>query len=296
MTKQTIGGQEYALCDHVRDDLAALEGFLALSKAVFGLNFAPWRAGGWWGGDYIPHAIMESGRVVANVSANVIRSAWRGEAKRFIQLGTVMTDPAFRGRGLSRHLMEAVCARYDGQCDGMYLYANNSVLDFYPKFGFVPTEEHQCALPVTASREPVRKMDMDDPRDRALLTETYSARSNPCSALPMLGNTGLLMFYCGQFLKDCVYEIPGLDAVAVAEYDGDGLLLYDVFGGAPLQAVLSALAKAETRIARLGFTPLDAQCFQAEPRREEDTTLFVKGELKALFSENRAMFPLLSHA
>ncbi len=295
--QRTIRNHQYTFCDRVPGDEVARRGFLRLAKQVFGLDFEPWRAGGWWGGDYTPHALMDGDRVVANVSANVIRTRVQGADKAFIQIGTVMTDPEYRGQGLARHLMEEVMARYGGKCDGMYLYANDSVLDFYPKFGFQKAQEHQYRLPARKSGEPVRKLDMDDPSDRALLVETYLARSNPHSALPVLGNTGLLMFYCGQFLKSCVYEIPGLGAVAVAEHDGGRMLVHDVFGGnAPLRDILNALAAEDTNIALLGFTPSDVEGFSIGPRIEEDTTLFVTGELVGLFSENRAMFPLLSHA
>lgn len=295
--RKVIGNHEYAFCDRVRDDEAARSGFLHLANVVFGLDFEPWRTGGWWGADYIPHALMDEGRVVANVSANVIRTRVSGADKAFIQIGTVMTAPEYRGRGLARHLMEEVMARYGGNSDGMYLYANDSVLDFYPKFGFVKAQEHQYSLPVQKSGEPVRKLDMDNPADRARLIETYLESSNPYSALPMLGNTGLLMFYCGQFLKEQVYEIPGMGAVAVAAHDHSRMLVYDVFGGsAPLRAILNALAMEETKTAVLGFTPTDAGNMVVEPRIEEDTTMFVTGELVELLNQNLAMFPLLSHA
>ena len=295
--RKIIGTREYTLCDRVRDDETARSGFIRLAKAVFGLDFTRWHAGGWWGGDYIPHALLDGGRVVANVSANLIRTRAKGADKVFVQIGTVMTDPEYRGRGLARGLMEEVMARYGGHCDGMYLYANDTVLGFYPKFGFQRAQEHAHSLPVRKSGETVRRLDMDDPKDRSRLLEAYLARSNPHSALPMLGNTGLLMFYCGQFLSHQVYEIPGMDAVAVAEYQGGRMLVRDVFGGgATLPEILNALAAEETQTCALGFTPLLAEGMVAELRVEEDTTLFVTGELPALFSENKAMFPLLSHA
>ena len=295
--KRIIKNHEYTICDRVRDDEAARSGFFRLAKDVFGLDFEPWRAGGWWGADYIPHALMDEGRVVANVSANVIRTRVSGADKTFIQIGTVMTAPEYRGRGLARHLMEEVMAWYGGNSDGMYLYANDSVLDFYPKFGFVKAQEHQYSLPVQKSGEPVRKLNMDDPADKTRLVNTYLKSSNPYSALPMLGNTGLLMFYCGQFLKGQVYEIPAMGAVAVAAHDGSRMLVNDVFGGsAPLRETLNALATEETKTAVLGFTPTDAGDMVVGPRVEEDTTMFVTGELVDLLNQNLAMFPLLSHA
>lgn len=43
-------------------------------------------------------------------------------------------DENYRGRGLSRQLMEHIMATYEDI--PMYLSANESVLDFYPRFGF----------------------------------------------------------------------------------------------------------------------------------------------------------------
>ena len=70
-------------------------------------------------------------------------------------------------------------------------------------------------------------------------------------------------------------------------------------GGTPtsrVNAVLNALAEDATRTATLGFTPLDTTNCTAEARHEENTTLFVTGELIPLLSENKVMFPLLTHA
>jgi GNAT superfamily N-acetyltransferase len=295
--RRVIGDHPYQLIDRVRDNEIARRGFLQLARAVFSLDFEPWLANGWWRGDYLPHVLMDGDRVAANVSVNFIHSRRQGEDKRYIQIGTVMTDREYRGWGLARHLMEEVIRRYAGTCDGMYLYANDSVKDFYPKFGFAPSQEYQYSLPVACSGMPVRKLDMDDLRDRALLMEAYIFRSNPHSALPMLENPGLLMFYCDQFLKAHIYEIPALHMVAVVEYHGENMLCYDVFGGyAPLREALNALAREETRTCVLGFTPMDASDCAVAPREEENTTLFVSGGLVSLFQENKIMFPLLSHA
>ncbi len=289
----SFDGSDLSLHDCVRDDERARAGFFALAKKVFGLDFARWHALGWWGDDYIPYTLYDGDRAASNVSANVIRTRLRGQEKRFIQLGTVMTDPDYRGRGLARRLMETVLDRYAPVCDGIYLYANDSASDFYPKFGFIPAEEHACARPVSPSGAMIRKMDMDDPCDQALLLSRHG-EGNPFSALPLLNNTGLLMFYCAQFLKDCVYEVPG--AVAVAEYDGDGVLLYDVFGGGTLDETLSALAREDTRTCTLGFSPFSQEGFEVRPRPEEGTTLFVLDGKENPFARDRLMFPLLSHA
>lgn len=47
-----------------------------------------------------------------------------------------MTDVKYRDQGLLRIIMEKVIAEWKDKCELIYLFANDSVLDFYPKFGF----------------------------------------------------------------------------------------------------------------------------------------------------------------
>ncbi|MGE7624770.1 GNAT family N-acetyltransferase [Viridibacillus sp. NPDC096237] len=90
-----------------------------------------------------------------------------GKKKRFVQLGTVMTDEHYRNQGLSRVLMETVLDEWKDKCDMFYLFANDSVLDFYPKFGFVPVDEYEATTKVSKIENPysVRKMDIDNVND-----------------------------------------------------------------------------------------------------------------------------------
>ena len=44
--------------------------------------------------------------------------------------------------GLSEHT-EEVLRDWTNQCDGMFLFANETVLDFYPKFGFRRETQYQ---------------------------------------------------------------------------------------------------------------------------------------------------------
>ena len=52
-----------------------------------------------------------------------------------------MTDPDYRGKGYARLLMERVMEDIK-DADGIYLYGNDSVAEFYPKFGFAESKEY----------------------------------------------------------------------------------------------------------------------------------------------------------
>lgn len=120
-----------------RDDPARRASFNALASATFGLNFEGWYRNGFWGDAYNPYSVEKDGRIVANVSLNRTAMIIGGVRRQLYQLGTVMTDPAYRNRGYIRAIMAEI-DRDIADADGVYLFANDSVLEFYPRFGFAP--------------------------------------------------------------------------------------------------------------------------------------------------------------
>lgn len=296
--KTIIKGKEYLFTNEVRNNSSVRQSFNELAKKIFEIDFEGWYQNGFWKEDYIPYVLMDGDTVVSNISVNIIHTNYRNEERLFIQLGTVMTNERYRNQGLSRWLIEKILEEWKEKCDAFYLYANDSVLDFYPKFGFVKEQEYQASGIVTPKEAEIRKLDMTSGEDRNLLLEKY-ALSNPFSDLKMENNNGLIMFYCSQFMKENVYYIPQYDLAVVVEYDADKLICYDVFGNtnATLQEILSVIAKEDTKMSILGFTPKDKDFFTFKEVNVDDLTLFWWSEKENIFSNDaRVMFPLLSHA
>lgn len=298
---------EYELIRQVRDQEKLRESFFELAEEVFGLSFRGWYENGFWTDRYIPYALADGGRVIANASVNIIDTVWQGKNRRYLQIGTVMTHPDYRGQGLMRKILEQILAEWEERCDGIYLYANDSVLDFYPKFGFCKAQEYEYRITAGSSgpdsswqKLPMTQESAEKEKVQAarkLLGERYSC-SNPYSALPMADNFGLLMFYCADFLKDCVYYSPRLDLVCVAQQDGDMVCLYDVFGRADvgLDVLAGSLPFADYSTVVLGFTPKGADGYSCSRHEEEDTTLFVYEKKENIFAAARVRMPELSHA
>lgn len=109
----------------------------------YGFDFEEWYQNGYWKDRYIPYALLDGNNVITNVSVNIIDFFVMGEKKTCIQIGTVMTDKEYRNQGLNRFLMKKVLEEWRERCDVIYLFANDSVLNFYPKFGFVSVPEYQ---------------------------------------------------------------------------------------------------------------------------------------------------------
>ncbi|MCI9071865.1 MAG: GNAT family N-acetyltransferase [Lachnospiraceae bacterium] len=280
-----------------RDDTGLRRSFNELADKTFGLDFENWYQNGFWGDAYSPYSVVENGRVVANVSVNRTDFLFDGAARHFLQLGTVMTDPAYRHRGYIRALMERIAADYEDRTEGIYLFANDSVLDFYPRFGFRKSREYLHSLSLQGSGAwAFQPLAMDCPAARERLGES-AERSIFRGRLDLIGNRGLLFFYITGFLQNNVYYHAPSDTYIVAERQGDRLLLHNVFSSrlTELAEVLELLG-GDVRQVTLGFTPAGSAPCQVTELWEEDCTLFVKGDPLGFLEQEKLRIPSLAHA
>ena len=287
----------YIFTNSMKEDNALRRSYNRLAEKTFGLSFEEFYQNGYWTDKYIPYSLIDDGKVIANASVNILKAFYNGQEKRCIQIGTVMTDSDYRNQGLSRYLIERILSEWKETCDTMYLFANDSVLDFYPKFGFVKAVEYQCSSPITPTKGCVRKLDMSHASDREFLKRYYS-KSNPYSALAIKDNYELLMFYCTSLMKDCVYFLEDFDAVIIASNKNEILTCYDIFsdGNHAMIEMVSRVAESQIRTVVFGFTPAEHASFHSRILEEEDTTLFVLKGKDNWFVNHQMMFPVLSHA
>ncbi|MBS7600621.1 MULTISPECIES: GNAT family N-acetyltransferase [Pseudomonas] len=294
----SLAGQQFSLLEHFKDDTRLRASFNALTHQTFEFDFEQWYQDGYWGEGYQPCALAHDGRIVANISVNLMHFDVRGERKRCIQLGTVMVAPEYQGKGLSRVLLERVLDRWRGQCDLLYLFANDTVLDYYPKFGFERVLEHQYSVALTPSAQPCsfHKVDMDDLLERQRFIHAVDC-AVPAARLAMCSNHDQTMFYCTSFFKECVHYSAALQAYVVMEVADGVMTLYDVFArqALDLQTLIAQLCTPQTTRVVLGFAPLDVSGFEAQPL-ESDDSLFVLGQAGRFIEDARLMFALLSHA
>lgn len=278
--------------DHYRSS------FNALTEKTFGFNFEQWYQSGYWKNQYIPYSILDGDEVVSNVSVNVMDFEVFGKTKRLIQLGTVMTDDAYRNQGFVRVLMDIVIADWQEKCEYLYLFANDSVLDFYPKFGFKAINQYQYTKTISKKdkERSAIKLNMSDESDRALVYEEANASSS-IAKISMLGNAELIMFYCISYMKDRVYYIKEYNAIVVAHHEHQVLEVFGVFctENIPLEIILDYMANEDTESVKLYFTSQESESYTLTPL-EGEGTLFILGEDPDLLKNKPFMFPLLSHA
>ena len=282
---------------NIRDNDELRGSFNALTHEVFCFGFEDWYNSGGWGDMYIPHAVVENGEVIANVSVNIMPFSVGGERKNYIQLGTVMTRPDRRGEGLGRVAMEFALEKYLGApgIDGIYLFGNDSVLDFYPKFGFVKAREFEySAAALPAQPYALEKTDLSDEERSARFFGLLAADNGTGSAFAMVENIGLYKFWLMAEYGDSLYFIPETGGYVIAEKDGGTLFLRQSIGFSPdPHRLAAAFGAAEVKFC---YTPADRSGLVCTEHKEEDCTLFIIGDDLARMERDRLMFPVISHA
>ena len=293
--KRADGTKDFCIEKNYRNNEALRASFNRLAENTFGLNFENWYRNGFWKDNYIPYSVVIDGEVVSNVSVNACNMNYKGQIVKLIQLGTIMTDDDYRGKGYARALMEEVMKDYDGKVDGIYLFANDSVLEFYPKFGFKEAKEYQFTKEViisgecTAQNVPLRdKIDFDRTVE-ILDTKKQNAQ------LYMVDNPGLYMFYLSQFMTENLFYIEECNSYAIAEIEENTLILHTIIGNGAVDEVIRAFGSQVKKVV-LCFTPKDSSGFEKSELHEEDTTFFVQGKF---FEDNRGdeyMMQAITHA
>lgn len=302
MENVIVNGKNYKLIANYKHNSELRNSFNALTQQVYQFDFEKWYDSGYWGDNCLLYSLLADDKIVSHITVSVIDFMVLGERKRFVQLGTVMTDEQYRSQGLSRVLLEQVLKEWQHNCDMIYLYANDSVLDFYPKFGFVPVDEYQASIKIRPieSSYAVCKMDMENDSDRELLYET-AKHAVALFDITMQDNAGLVMFYSNYFdpfsVKENLFYIEELHAIAVAEYEENTLILYDILAteNIAIDDVVNALASDSTQDIILRCMPIDSEKYEVSLFKEEDSTLMVMADTSEIFQQNKLIFPMLSH-
>jgi predicted acetyltransferase len=168
-----LNGIRYGFARDFKHDQNLRRSFNQLTEVTFGFGLEDWYQNGLWGDYYIPYSLLHSDQVISNVSINRIEFDIENERKIGIQIGTVMTYEKYRDRGLNRFIMQQVMKEWKDRADFIYLFANDTVLDFYPKFNFEKREEFLHSKTIDKhSSSSCKKLNMEDRKDVALLMET----------------------------------------------------------------------------------------------------------------------------
>ena len=297
--------KEYNYCVQVKENDALRSSFNELTKKTFGFNFIDWYDAGHWGDMYIPYALLDKNKIVSNVSVNIMNFDMGGIQRKYIQLGTVMTDEAYRNKGLNRKILERILREYEGKVDGIYLFGNGRVLDYYPKFGFRKSKEYEYYISCESIKNipyyKVEKIDMTIEEQPEKLYETirnYTIDTiNENDGMYMHDNIGLYQFWLDTEFGENIYYLPELEIYLCVEIQGEVLYLHQIWGKEEVDITCLAKSFGENiREVVLGYTPVHKDKFSVREYKEEDSTLFILGEGLQCIEREKLKFPIMSHA
>ncbi|WP_366290915.1 GNAT family N-acetyltransferase [Paenibacillus sp. AN1007] len=236
--------------------------FFELAASTFDIHFENWYRHGCWGEGYTPFSFADGDQIVANASVNILELVIHGEKKNAIQIGTVMTHPDYRKKGLSTHLMNKILEEYENKYDVMYLFANESVLDFYPKFGFKPLEEHLFSMDFHSTANPsksanLRRLDVTDADDLHLIQQFASQRLPVSKRFATNHTPGIFMFYCLNVFNNDIYYLENEKVIVIYQKEDSNIDLFDVvsLNEINMKDILNTISDETTEKVTFHFTP-----------------------------------------
>lgn len=279
------------------EDSIVRESFNTLVKTTFELDFSPWYNRGYWQDSYVPFAIQHNGEIIANASINKMDIVINGVAYRGIQIGTVMTAKAHRGKGLAKQLMLEIMKQYEKECDILYLFANDTVLDFYPAFGFERKDETAYTLdlvkhPLSIEVTPTIEQWHISTHQKQL--EQFAKQRITNDTFCVMNNDSLWLFYCSVVFTEQIFYIAALDIIVLMEEEDGVLYLFDVVSCKPfvMEEVLAHIVKDTITEVQFFFMPAMFG-IEAVVTSDDDDALFIAKGAELLPQNFR--FPLTSH-
>jgi GNAT superfamily N-acetyltransferase len=201
--------------------------FCALAQDTFGISFEPWYQAGYWTDAYMPYSFEVDGKVVANASANLMTLVIEGSEICAIQIGTVMTDPDYRRRGLAYKLIGKIIEEYKDKVSFFYLAADEEAVALYKKCGFEPIPEvkytWQNPIGVGVSLDPVS-------HSLEALIELKRNSVLKGAKLEVTEDEHIFAFYYHHGFDKFIYQLDsGVVLLAETKNSGKELTLYDYF-------------------------------------------------------------------
>ena len=231
--------------DYKNDD-GLRQSFDALAKNTFGISFDVWYQNGCWDDNYISYSFQDAGKIVANASANRMTLKMEGvqETVSAIQIGTVMTDPAYRRKGLAHALMQKIFEDFDAKVSLYFLAADRDAMPLYEKCGFVEVAEtcyhYELQKSSTVEQTSISGKIISSAHEPFTLTKTTlsleeflhwkrSAMPKGC-AFDVEDDAHIAAFYWFHGIKDMLFKL-GDDCLVIADFTEDGrkMTLYDYY-------------------------------------------------------------------
>lgn len=269
-----------------------LRSYYNFTQSVFGFDLIAWKNAGHWGEEYRLHSLVESDRIVASISTSKMKLQIRGKEVSAIQLGSVGVLPEYRGKGLLRNVMQMVLAEYQ-QFPLMFLFANQNVLDFYPKFGFRRVNEKIFQMDVPKSCMPMQKATKIS-LESTCLQRLLAGKLQHSAMIDARGNQSIYWFHLLYKYSDNVYYIEDKDIAFIVNYEGEYAIVADVLSMNVINfdEIIGYIRREDTKKIIFNFTA-DWLGKDYEAITNEDDIMFILGDFPSDITDFK--FPTTAH-
>lgn len=241
-----------------------------------------------------PFAVIDDeGQILSILNASQMQVCINGNLNRALQIGTVATLPDQGGKGYAGMLQTFVQNKLAKEFDFIFLFANSSVLDFYPKYGFRARQQVVHKYYIQQSGHPEYqplKLDIDGLN---LLKDLLDRRDGISNKMGVLDSQWLTEFYCRTFFKDNLWVNVARDTIVVATVDGSVLKLQDIIANKLPYDFFINLSWYGISEIHLGFTPDKFNGDFDIEALPDDEQIFVCGDFPEDLSEFK--FPALAY-
>lgn len=290
---------EFELVYNYKENEVLRKSFNELSENTFGINFEEWYQKKLWDNKYECYSIKSGEKIVSNASVNKYKFIINNEIKSALQLGTVMTSEAYRGKGMAKQIMKYILEKFEKEYDIIYLFANNSVAEFYPKFGFERMKQLQIYTTEkieTNSKYKFRKLDMDNLSDINILKELGKNRIPNSNKFDVINGHEVMFWYCLNVFRDNIYYSDVENIAVIYTTHEDKLNIHDIIlrDKQNFREIIGSIITSEIREVAFDFN-LDADNIELKEREvdEDDNILFIKGD----YNKNmKFIHPITAHA
>jgi GNAT superfamily N-acetyltransferase len=286
---------KFPIVENYKNNKDLRKKYYRYTQTVFpGIDFKAWYEQGCWTDNYIPFSIIEEDKIVSNVSVARMDLLVEGAPKKGIQIGAVGTLPEYRNRGLSRYLMEYVIDKYDSSSDIIFLFANETVLEFYPKFNFKPYREavfKSTAIP--KSNFSGRKLDLKSKPDRDIISTYLMQRGALTRKFGATGYDFITQWHLINVFPDNLLYIEDEQVIFIMSEKENQLHVWDVIFKEPIhfESAISKSIQDQNIKSILYYFPPDQLPFEYNDILEDkDSHLFVRGDFEV--GEQDFKFPV----
>ena len=282
------------IIENYRDNALLRNEYFNFISTIFpSANFKEWYSKGFWRDEHDPVSIIKDDKIISNVSAAKMNIIVEGKNLKGIQFGAVGTLLEFRNKGLSRFLMEFVIERYKNNIDIFLLFANETVLDFYPKFGFKRFEEKVfiSEINIPEPKPAARKLNIQNESDYLLLQNLINNRVEITKIFGAKDYGFITNWHVLNSYHNKLYYLKDEDAIFIMKEKKRQLHLYEIICKKyfDLDSVLPKVIESSETISVKFYFPPDQLNYKYDKIINEDNGLFILGDFE--FTNEFFKFP-----